>query len=89
MYIFKLHTHYIHLHGAMEASQPRFRKPVVKGAATTMYCAIDPEVSRHSKNGHFFYFNCGPQKPRNLLGSREDLVDLCHKRQLELVKPYM
>jgi len=66
-----------------------FRKPVVKGAATTMYCAIDPEVSHHSKNGHFFYFNCGPQKPRNLLGSREDLVDLCHKRQLELVKPYM
>ena len=69
----------------MEASQPRFRKPVVKGAATTMYS----EVSRHSKNGYFFYFNCGPQKPRNLLGSREDLVDLCHKRQLELVKPYM
>eukprot|EP00438_Fugacium_kawagutii_P004586 Skav202863 [mRNA] locus=scaffold3206:78382:87770:- [translate_table: standard] len=84
--------------GGPRGSVVRFRKPVVKGAATTMYCTVSPDVTpldasagarQHSKNGHFFYFNCGPQRPRNILGSREDLVEKCHQRQLELVKPYM
>ncbi|CAJ1367109.1 unnamed protein product [Effrenium voratum] len=70
-------------------SMAPFRKPVVKGAATTAYCALSPEVTAHAKKGHFFYFNCGPQRPRNILGGPEELVETSHQRQLELVRPYM
>ncbi|CAK9055750.1 unnamed protein product [Durusdinium trenchii] len=66
-----------------------FRKPVTKGAATTMYCTVSPDVTEHSQKGAFFYFNCASQRPRNILGARDDLVEKCHQRQLELVKPFM
>jgi len=74
--------------GAVTAA---FRKSVEKGAATTLYCALRPEVAEQARRGASYYYNCGPQTPLNVMasGSRQDLAERCYERQLELVRPFM
>jgi len=50
---------------------------------------LSPDISKQSKAGEFFYYNCGPKPAPNILSAREDLVEACHERQLEVVRPYM
>mmetsp|Transcript_75218 Transcript_75218/g.243213 ORF Transcript_75218/g.243213 Transcript_75218/m.243213 type:complete len:369 (-) Transcript_75218:42-1148(-) len=66
-----------------------FRKPVVKGSATTLYCALSSDVSQHAKEGKFFFYNCGPQYAPNIMSAQGDIVERVHARQLELVRPFM
>lgn len=75
------------LYGSMTMAP--FRKPVPMGAATTLYCALSKDVTKHAKDGAFFYYNCGPRSAPNALSAPGDLVDRVHERQLELVKPFM
>ena len=68
-----------------------FRKDVLQGSATTLYCAVSPEIVKQVDDGWFFYYNCGPQNAVGISaqGAADDLVESCEKRQLELVKPLM
>jgi len=68
-----------------------FRKSVAKGAATTLHCALSPEVSAQVKSGASFFYNCAPQAPPNIMapGKNKGLDDRLYERQLELVRPYM
>lgn len=69
-----------------------FRKSVAKGAATTLHCALSPEVAGQIRGGASFYFNCAPQAPPNVMAPGAANIELaarCHERQLELVRPYM
>lgn len=77
------------LYGGMTTAL--FRKPIDKGAATTLYCALSPEVTEQVRRGAYFYYNCAPQKAHNVLarGAEGQLAERCYERQLELVAPYM
>merc|ERR1712110_1293048 len=68
-----------------------FRKNIPQGSATTLYCAVSPEVIKHVDDGYFFFYNHGPQKAVGICapGKADHLVEACEKRQLELVKPFM
>lgn len=68
-----------------------FRKDIAQGSATTLYCAVSPEVIKHVNEGYFFFYNRGPQKAIGICapGKADHLVQECERRQLELVKPYM
>lgn len=73
------------------ASFAPFRKDIPTGSATTIYCALSPDIVTHAKDGFFFYYNCAPQKSIGVCASgvADHLVEGCEKRQLELVKPFM
>lgn len=68
-----------------------FRKNIPQGSATTLYCALSPDIPKLVQDGYFFFFNCGPQNARGIarIGVADHLVEGCEARQLELVKPYM
>jgi WW domain-containing oxidoreductase len=68
-----------------------FRKDVLQGSATTMYCAVSPEVIEHVNNGCYFFYNRGPQRAIGIpaVGTADHLVEGCEKLQLEMVKPFM
>lgn len=67
----------------------RYSIPV--GAATTLYAALSPDVTQQVKRGTFFYYHCAPQTPLGVTakGVRDDLVDACQQRMVELVEEYM
>merc|ERR1712232_1266715 len=44
-----------------------FRKSVSKGAATTLHCALSPEVAAQVRGGASFFYNCAPQAPLNVM----------------------
>uniref|UniRef100_A0A6U6XTE8 Protochlorophyllide reductase n=1 Tax=Zooxanthella nutricula TaxID=1333877 RepID=A0A6U6XTE8_9DINO len=68
-----------------------FRKSVLTGSATTMYCALGPEIPEQVKQGFFFYYNCRPQYSSGISkpGVADHLVDAAEQLQLKLVKPFM
>uniref|UniRef100_A0A7S2J0L4 Protochlorophyllide reductase n=1 Tax=Zooxanthella nutricula TaxID=1333877 RepID=A0A7S2J0L4_9DINO len=68
-----------------------FRKSVEKGAATTLHCALSPEVAGQVRGGASFFFNCAPQAPLNAMspGLGADVAERCYARMLELARPYM
>merc|ERR1712217_296326 len=68
-----------------------FRKDILQGSATTLYCALSPDIPKHINDGYFFFFNCGPQHAKGVakVGVADHFVDDCEARQLELVKPFM
>jgi WW domain-containing oxidoreductase len=67
------------------------RKNIPQGSATTMYCAVSPDVIKHVNDGKFFYYNCGPQKCTGISapGVADHLIEGTEKLQLEMVKPFM
>jgi len=68
-----------------------FRKNIPQGSATTLYCAVSPDVVKQVDEGWFYYYNCAPQYTTGITkpGVADHLVDEVEARQLELVKPYM
>jgi len=68
-----------------------FRKGLPSGAATTMYCALSPDVPAQVAKGYFLYYNRGPQSPGSCFNvfRRDDLIEPLEQKQLEMVRPYM
>lgn len=73
------------------ASLGFFRKNTEKGAATTVHCALSPDVTKQVREGEYYWYNCAPQRPQGIIapGVRDDLIDGCYERQLELVRPFL
>lgn len=68
-----------------------FRKGLASGAATTMYCALSPDIPSQVNNGWFFYYNRGPQASMGISkpGVADDLVEKLAQKQHKLVAGYM
>jgi len=68
-----------------------FRKGIPSGAATTLYCALSPDVPEQVKNGAVLYYNRGPQKVLGIAkpGVADHLMKQLDELQKKLVKPYM
>eukprot|EP00420_Gonyaulax_spinifera_P011952 CAMPEP_0197927880 /NCGR_PEP_ID=MMETSP1439-20131203/101407_1 /TAXON_ID=66791 /ORGANISM="Gonyaulax spinifera, Strain CCMP409" /LENGTH=390 /DNA_ID=CAMNT_0043550469 /DNA_START=54 /DNA_END=1226 /DNA_ORIENTATION=- len=73
------------------ASLAFFRRSLEKGAATTLHCALSSEIPKQVRDGEYWWYNCLPQRPQGAIarGVRDDLIDKCYDRQLELVRPFM
>lgn len=68
-----------------------FRKGIPSGSATTMYCALSPDIPTQVEQGHFFYYNRRPQKSMGIAkpGKADHLVAELEQLQLNLVQPFM
>jgi len=68
-----------------------YRKGVPSGSATTMYCALSPELPGQVKKGSVFYYNRRPQKVKGIAkpGKADHLMDELEKLQFDMVKEYM
>mmetsp|Transcript_61612 Transcript_61612/g.115207 ORF Transcript_61612/g.115207 Transcript_61612/m.115207 type:complete len:373 (-) Transcript_61612:228-1346(-) len=64
-------------------------KDVAQGAATTMYCAISPQIPEQVAKGEWWFYNCQPQKSIGFAGKCDvEFQDKLEKKCWEIAKPY-
>lgn len=64
-------------------------KDIPQGAATTMYCALSPQIPEEVSKGEWWFYNCKPQKSIGFAGKCDkDFQDKLEAKCWKLVQPY-
>ena len=64
-------------------------KDIPQGAATTMYCALSPQIPEEVSKGEWWFYNCKPQKSVGFAGKCDkEFQDKLEAKCWKLVQPY-